>query len=683
MSRKYFGTDGVRGRVGQAPITPDFVMRLGYAAGKVLLGNSKMPDGERPAVLIGKDTRLSGYMLESALEAGFSAAGVDVCLVGPIPTPAVAYLTRALRLQAGIVISASHNPYYDNGIKFFSAQGTKLPDEVESAIEAGIDLPMVCVPSAELGRATRIDDARGRYIEFCKSTFPNDLDLRGLKIVVDCAHGAAYHTAPSVFHELGAEVISIGAQPNGLNINDGFGATAPRALCDAVLAHRADLGIALDGVGLGTDGVAWGGEVLLVDGAHFERVGHLSPLAVPGGDVAAREPWRMAAAALHACGLAEQIVPRFAPTVGEQAARTIHTMLQRGLNCPQTTAAGRWFDAVAGLLGLSVRQDFEAQTAMALEQAAARHLLSFGAATNAQAIIDQPSQFDFYDGGGLDIAFLGLAQADQQGNLNVSKFGPRLAGAGGFIDISQNAKKVVFVGTFTAGNLDIAVNAGKLQILQDGKAKKFVKEVEHRTFSGSQAAKWGKTVLYITERCVFNLTSEGLELIEIAPGVDLQKDILDQMDFKPIMHREPQLMDARIFANEPMGIRPQMLEIPMEQRLSYDAAKNLFFLNFAGMSIRSSGDIERVLEAVEGFLAPVGHKVNAIVNYDRFAIVPELVDDYIGMVKGVMERHYHDVTRYTSSTFLRMKISEALEKQDVAPHVYESADEAEANLVKG
>lgn len=247
MSRKYFGTDGVRGRVGQAPITPDFVMRLGYAAGKVLMESCKMPVGERPSVLIGKDTRLSGYMLESALEAGFSAAGVDVCLVGPIPTPAVAYLTRALRLQAGIVISASHNPYYDNGIKFFSAQGTKLPDEVESAIEAGIDQPMVCVPAAELGRATRIDDARGRYIEFCKSTFPNDLDLRGLKIVVDCAHGAAYHTAPSVFHELGAEVVAIGAQPNGLNINDGFGATAPRALCDAVLANRADLGVALDG----------------------------------------------------------------------------------------------------------------------------------------------------------------------------------------------------------------------------------------------------------------------------------------------------------------------------------------------------------------------------------------------------------------------------------------------------
>jgi phosphoglucosamine mutase len=230
MSRKYFGTDGVRGRVGQAPITPDFVMRLGYAAGKALLGQAAMPEGERPSVLIGKDTRLSGYMLESALEAGFSAAGVDVCLVGPMPTPAVAYLTRALRLQAGIVISASHNPYFDNGIKFFSGQGTKLPDDVELAIEAGIDQPMVCVAAADLGRAKRIDDARGRYIEFCKSTFPNDLDLRGLKIVVDCAHG-----------------VTIGSQPNGLNINDGFGATSPKALCDAVLIHRAELGIALDG----------------------------------------------------------------------------------------------------------------------------------------------------------------------------------------------------------------------------------------------------------------------------------------------------------------------------------------------------------------------------------------------------------------------------------------------------
>lgn len=247
MSRKYFGTDGIRGRVGQSPITPDFVMRLGYAAGKVLLGQSGMQAGERPTVLIGKDTRISGYMLESALEAGFSAAGVDVCLVGPLPTPAVAYLTRALRLQAGIVISASHNPYYDNGIKFFSAQGAKLPDEIEHAIEAAIDQPMDCVSSADLGRVKRIDDARGRYIEFCKSTFPNHQDLRGLKIVVDCAHGAAYQTAPNVFHELGADIVSIGVQPNGLNINDACGATAPLALCQAVLEHQADLGVALDG----------------------------------------------------------------------------------------------------------------------------------------------------------------------------------------------------------------------------------------------------------------------------------------------------------------------------------------------------------------------------------------------------------------------------------------------------
>lgn len=247
LSRKYFGTDGVRGRVGQSPITPEFVMRLGYAAGKVLAESIRMASGERPSVLIGKDTRLSGYMLESALEAGFSAAGVDVSLVGPIPTPAVAYLTRALRLQAGIVISASHNPYYDNGIKFFSAQGTKLPDEVEFAIEAMIEQPMECVQPASLGRVRRIEDARGRYIEFCKSTFPADLDLRGLKIVVDCAHGAAYQTAPEVFHELGAEVVVIGGQPNGLNINDGVGATAPRALVESVLAHGADLGIALDG----------------------------------------------------------------------------------------------------------------------------------------------------------------------------------------------------------------------------------------------------------------------------------------------------------------------------------------------------------------------------------------------------------------------------------------------------
>jgi len=245
MAGKYFGTDGVRGLVGEAPITPDFVMRLGYAAGKVL--TKSVSSSLKPVVLIGKDTRISGYMLEAALEAGLAAAGVDLMLAGPVPTPAVAYLTRALRLSAGIVISASHNPFHDNGIKFFSASGNKLPDAVEAEIEAELDLPMACVSSEKLGKAKRLDDAQGRYIEFCKSTFPTALDLRGMSIVVDCAHGAAYNIAPHVFHELGAEVITIGNQPNGLNINDGFGATAPDALVKAVRANRADIGIALDG----------------------------------------------------------------------------------------------------------------------------------------------------------------------------------------------------------------------------------------------------------------------------------------------------------------------------------------------------------------------------------------------------------------------------------------------------
>ena len=245
MGRKYFGTDGVRGLVGVAPITPDFVMRLGFAAGKVLARNGSASG--RPTVLIGKDTRISGYMLEAALEAGFTAAGVDVQLAGPMPTPAIAYLTRALRLSAGVVISASHNPFQDNGIKFFSQYGTKLPDAVELEIEAGIDQPMECVPAEQLGRARRLDDSQGRYIEFCKSTFPNELDLRGMTIVVDSAHGAAYHIAPHVFHELGAHVISIGNTPSGFNINAGFGATAPQAMAAAVVEHKADLGIALDG----------------------------------------------------------------------------------------------------------------------------------------------------------------------------------------------------------------------------------------------------------------------------------------------------------------------------------------------------------------------------------------------------------------------------------------------------
>ena len=250
MARKYFGTDGVRGRVGEAPITPEFVMHLGYAAGQVLVADrGALPEGEHPTVLIGKDTRISGYMLEAALEAGFTAAGVNVLMTGPMPTPAVAYLTRALRLQAGVVISASHNPFEDNGIKFFSASGQKLPDSVEETIEARLDVPINTVSARQLGRARRIEDAAARYIEFCKSTFPNHLDLRGMRIVVDCAHGATYHIAPHVLHELGAEVIAIGNAPNGYNINDQCGATSTAALTAAVQAHQAHLGIALDGDG--------------------------------------------------------------------------------------------------------------------------------------------------------------------------------------------------------------------------------------------------------------------------------------------------------------------------------------------------------------------------------------------------------------------------------------------------
>ncbi len=242
MTRKYFGTDGIRGTVGQAPITPDFVLRLAHAVGRVLKRTE-----ERPLVLIGKDTRISGYMLESALESGFNSAGVDVLLLGPLPTPGVAYLTRAQRASLGVVISASHNPYPDNGIKFFSAQGSKLSDAWELAVEAALDEPPIWADSASLGKTRRLDDAAGRYIEFCKSTFDNDLTLKGVKIVVDAAHGAAYHIAPKVFHELGAEVIAIGCSPDGTNINHHVGATHPEALVAAVLQEKADFGIALDG----------------------------------------------------------------------------------------------------------------------------------------------------------------------------------------------------------------------------------------------------------------------------------------------------------------------------------------------------------------------------------------------------------------------------------------------------
>ncbi len=245
MTKKYFGTDGIRGEVGVPPIVPDFMLRLGYAAGKVLIRHAK--SNERQRVLIGKDTRVSGYLLEAALESGFSAAGVDVTLCGPMPTPGVAYLTKALRLSAGVVISASHNLYQDNGIKFFSAKGDKFSDAFEREIEQELENTMGCVSSDKLGKAYRLDDAAGRYIEFCKSTFPAEHNLKGLKIVLDCANGAAYHTAPPVFHELGAEVIAIGVSPNGRNINDQCGATAPQALIAKMLEVNADIGIALDG----------------------------------------------------------------------------------------------------------------------------------------------------------------------------------------------------------------------------------------------------------------------------------------------------------------------------------------------------------------------------------------------------------------------------------------------------
>jgi phosphoglucosamine mutase len=267
-TRHYFGTDGVRGRVGEPPITPEIVLKLGYAAGRVLAAGEGARTGEAPRVLIGKDTRVSGYLLEASLEAGLSAAGVDVELTGPLPTPAVAYLTRALRLSAGIVISASHNPFDDNGIKFFSAEGAKLPDDVEAAIERHMAEPLACVASAKLGKARRVEDAGGRYVEFCKSTFPNELDLRGFRIVVDCAHGAGYQVAPAVFHELGAEVIAVGAAPDGFNINAGVGATHPAFLAESVKKHGAHVGIALDGDGdrlvmVDAEGRAYDGDQLL------------------------------------------------------------------------------------------------------------------------------------------------------------------------------------------------------------------------------------------------------------------------------------------------------------------------------------------------------------------------------------------------------------------------------------
>jgi propionate CoA-transferase len=302
--------------------------------------------------------------------------------------------------------------------------------------------------------------------------------------------------------------------------------------------------------------------------------------------------------------------------------------------------------------------------------------LNFGAAVNTQAIIDQPYQFDFYDGGGLDLAFLGLAQADAQGNLNVSKFGPRLAGAGGFINISQSAKRVVFVGTFTAGDLRVGVRDGRLAIHNDTGPRKFVREVEHRTFSGEYAVRRGQQVLYVTERCVFQLGADGLELIEVAPGVDLERDILARMDFVPVIRGEPRRMDAAIFSDAPMDLRSRMLAVPLADRLSYDEERNILFINFERLAVRTKEDVAAIGAEVEARLARISHRVYAIVNYDSFELAPAVEDDYATMVKALVERYYDGVSRYSTSGFLRAKLGQALKRRGVAPHIYESPQAA-------
>jgi len=294
-------------------------------------------------------------------------------------------------------------------------------------------------------------------------------------------------------------------------------------------------------------------------------------------------------------------------------------------------------------------------------------------------MIEQPSQFDFYDGGGLDLAFLSFAEVDAAGNVNISRFGDKIIGCGGFINISQNAKKVIFVGTFGAGRQRVAVSDGRLSIVEEAKARKFVEAVEHVTFSGAFAAKRGQAALYITERCVFALTPEGLELIEVAPGIDVERDVLALMDFKPIIPRDPALMDARIFRDEVMNLREDLLAIPLDQRFTLDEQQNLFFVNLERFALRSRADIDLIARAVEAKLGGLNRRVYAIVNYDNFSIVPELLDEYSATVRSLTDRFYSGVSRYTTSGFLRIKLGEALERRGVAPHIFESAEEAQSD----